>query len=288
MSRFAWFVFSAMLLAVSGFTQAMPIGGFVSTDRFGYNGTINRYDSLDDALDPAGVSPSDTISVTDRDLSLFIADNDTLVSDWNIMMGSWWYTTDASGNPGNGNTHGNTGVGFTQLYDTDGSTDSNISMAFNNFDGTHYTQFDLSLMGSNAGSDDGARLSAYDNVNDGGIWHEYGLNLTATGLQGTMTSPGIIESFNQPTGVSGAITGVFEITENQTSPANQGFYTVDFGLSMTNWAWANRSDLMTQNEAGDPIPGEFAQSTFRTVPVPATLGLFGLGLLGLGVLRRRR
>jgi hypothetical protein len=269
-------------LALTSFaTFAAPIGGLVSTDRFGYSGTITRYNSQFEAEN--GVNPSETITITDRDLALFVSSNDPSISDWNVMMGSWWYTTDASGRAGFGNTRGNTGTGFLQLYDNDGSTDSSLSMMFGDFDGTYYTEFELNLEGSNAGSSDYARLSAYDNVNDGGIWHSYGLTLTASGLQGVETSPGIIESVVQPTGVAGSITGLFEITENQTSPDNQGFYSVDFNLSMTNWAWDNRDNL-TGNY-------QFDDSTFRTVsavPEPSMLGLLGVGGLIAFVGYRRR
>lgn len=290
MLRIASYVFAATFLTVSGLAQAVPIGGLVSTDRFGYTGTITRHDSQTDA--ESGTNPTDTITLGDRDLALFIAQNDTEVSsDWNVMMGSWWYTTDDQGRAGWGNTRGNTGVGFLQLFDSDGSTDTGVSMEFRNFDGTYYTEFDLSLTGSDADNDDFARLSAYDNVNDGGIWHDYELNLTATGLEGMTTAPGIIESTNQPTSVSGGISGVFEITEDETSPANQGFYAVDLSLSMTNWAWENRDDLTTQDEDGNPIEDTFATSTFRTVstvPEPATVGLMAIAGLGMVAARRRR
>jgi hypothetical protein len=217
---------------------------------------------------------------------LFFAQNDTAEADFNYMSGSWWYTTDSSGIAGWGNTTGNTGAGFMQLYDDDASTDTSVSMNFSNMVGGFYTQFDLSVTGSNADASDYSRLSVFDNVNDGGIWHSYALNMTATGLQGIETAPGIIESTNHPIGVSGSITGVFEITENQTSPANQGFYVFNFDLSMTNWAWDNQGDLMTQDEFGNPIAGSFGESIFRTVPAPSSLAI--LGISGIVATRRRR
>jgi hypothetical protein len=79
---------------------------------------------------------------------------------------------------------------------------------------------------------------------------------------------------------------VFEITENQTSPANQGFYVFNFDLSMTNWAWDNQGDLMTQDEFGNPIAGSFGESIFRTVPAPSSLAI--LGISGIVATRRRR
>jgi hypothetical protein len=157
-----------------------------------------------------------------------------------------------------------------QLYDDDASTDINVEMDFDGFDGTNYTEFTLLLEGENADANDYSRFSAYDNVNDGGIWHEYKLALTATGLDGIEVAPGVFESAGQPTGVTGSITGIFELTENQTSPANQGFYVIDLTLTMTNWAWDNRDDLMTQDELGDPIPDTFEPSVFSFLPPPGT------------------
>lgn len=59
------------------------------TDRFGYDGTIERYGSLGDAL--SEVDLTGTITVNDRDLSLYLSD------DYNVVMGSWWYTIDDRG-----------------------------------------------------------------------------------------------------------------------------------------------------------------------------------------------
>ncbi len=250
--------------------------GIIVTDRFGYEGTVLRFDSLEDAQ--AGVDPIDNVSVSERDLTIYVDDT------YNIVMGSWWYTTDPQGRMGYGNTHGNTGVGFTQLYDTDSSTDTVLDMAFGNFDGTHWTEFSLDLAGVNAGPEDASRLSVYDNVNDGGIFHEYNLSLTATGLEGTELSPGVIEATNHPTGVTGSYTGLFELTENQTSPANIGFYTFDFTLNMDNWAWHNRDNLTY------PADG-FSDSYFATVPEPGSIALWsllGVGGLGLAAWRRRK
>ncbi len=251
-------------------------GGVISTDRFGYEGTITRYNTLIDAQ--MGLNSMETLNIMDRDLSLYVANNDSTESDFNYMAGSWWYTTNPNGVAGWGNTTGNTGPGFMQLYDDDASTDINVSMDFNNWNGTHYTQFDLSVEGAGADAADAARLSAYDNLNDGGIWHSYAMNISATGLEGVMTAPGIIEATNQPVGVSGSITAIFEITENQTNGDSIGCYAVDFNLTMNNWAFANRDNL-----TGDYM---FADSFFRTVPTPGSVAI--LAMTGLFGSRRRR
>jgi PEP-CTERM motif len=256
--------------------QAAGLGA-ISTDRFGYDGTVLRYDNLTDALNQ--VNSTDTIAIADRDLSLYIVDQYASYDvDINIAMGSWWYTT--QGSPGVGNINGNTGVGFMQLYDDDGNTDTSVDMEFANFDGTYWTDFNLNLTGENTTVDDSGRFSVYDNVNDGGIWHTYNLALTATGLEGTVTAPGVIEAFNHPTGVSGSFTGLFEITENETSPANQGFYTVSLTLNMDNWAFA-QDELGNLNGTYSPL----FDSYFATVPEPASLGLLSLGALAM--LKRR-
>lgn len=267
--------------------------GVVSTERFGYSGSVQRFATLADAQ--AGTNIIDTLTVGDRDLLMSFIKDDTDFADENIALGSWWHTLDTffsptEGRAGWGNTRGNTGVGYMQLFDTDASTDTSVSMAFDNFDGTFWTEFDFSVTGGNANSaDDFARFSAIDNVNDGGIWHEYDFSFTASGLEGVQVTPFVIESNNQPTGVSGGITGIFEITENQTSPANQGFYVLDLDLTMVNWAWDNRFDLtpnVSSNNGASFFDGSFGDSLFRTVPAPSSAAL--LGLAGLAASRRRR
>jgi len=284
---------SALAVAtMAGSAAAAP--GLISTDRFGYAGVVTRHATLGDAL--ANTGALDTISVTDRDLALFVANGDTEVSDQNIALGSWWYTMDTffsatEGRAGWGNTTGNTGVGYAQLYDTDSSTDTSLDMSFGAFDGTHYTEFTLNASGENADTaNDFSRFSAIDNVNDAGIWHEWNINLTASGLEGMQVSPGVIEAANHPTGVVGSITGIFEITEEQGGdPSNQGFYNINLDLNMINWAWDNRNDL-TPNisfDGGDSFSdGTFSDSFFRTVPTPGAAGVLALG--ALGALRRRR
>ena len=146
MHRKTLVAFAALTGLTAAGTQAMPFGGGAAvTDRFGYSGTILRYDTLADARD--GINSIDRIEVDDRDLSLSVTQDDRDYADANILMGSWWYTTDEQGRAGWGNTTGNTGVGFMQLFDDNGSTDTAVSMAFSNFDGTYYTDFSLSLSG---------------------------------------------------------------------------------------------------------------------------------------------
>jgi hypothetical protein len=276
----------AMLLVVAAGAMAGD-SGVISTDRFGYTGTVTRYATLEDAQQKTNAV--DTVAVGNRDMSLFVVNNQpSYYSNFSAVMGSWWYTTaentnglakdDPAGNrlnSGWGNTRGNTGVGYIQLYDADSSTKTSLDMSFSNFDGTYWTQFNMSMSGANANTEaDYSRFSVYDNVNDAGIWHEYSLNLTASGLQGVANAD-MIEALNHPTAVSGSFAGLFELTENQTSPANQGFYVVDLSLDMTNWAF---------EQGNDALNGNFSDSYFAAVPEPITLVLLGVG----GLFLRRR
>ncbi|MGO8688017.1 MAG: PEP-CTERM sorting domain-containing protein [Thermoguttaceae bacterium] len=263
-------------IASSGYAQSF---GAACTDRFGYTGTAVYYPTQSDYL---GATNGTTINIGDRDLSLYIL-NGYDSGNMTIVMGSWWYTTDPSGIPGYGNTHGNTGIGFLQLYDPTAATTTNASMGFSGFDGTNWTTFNLAVSGANADYDNAyARFSLQSNTDDAGIYLSYDLDLTATGLNGTYED-GAITSTDQPTGVTGTYTGVFESTSS--NPATAGYYVFDLNLDMTNWAYANRDSLTG--------PYQFADSVFSAaaIPEPGTLALLvvgGLTALAAAWMRRRR
>jgi hypothetical protein len=267
--------------AVSALATVASAGskGVISTDRFGYTGAVYRYATLADAQ--ADTNRTNTYTIGNRDLSVY---NSTSFDsqDYAIMMGSWWYTTTGPG-LGWGNTTGNTGAGFLQMYDIGASTVSSASYSFGGFDGTYFTEFSHTISGTNAlpgGANESARFTAVaPNSNDSVIFHNYNLSLTATGLQGMQLSPGVIEATNHPTGVSGSFTGVFE---NQTASANNGFYRFALTLDMVNWAYANRNSLVEINGFGS-----FSDSYFAVVPLPAAAWA-GLALLGVAGVSRRR
>ncbi len=244
-----------------GFQDATVDGGVLSTDRFGYDGTVTRYDTLADAQ--AGTNPIETTTISDRDLSVYVVKG--YGNDTNIIMGSWWYTEDEGcdtdkGRAGYGNVNGNTGVGFIQLYDADGSTDGSLSMEFQNYDGTYWTDFVLALSGTNADyPNDYARFWVeYQGAGaDKVIYHTYELTLTAGGLEGVEVAPSVIEATNHPTSVTGTYSGIFE-NVSTTYPQNNGFYV--FNLTLSTDCWAFTADL-TPEISYDGC-GTFSDGTF--------------------------
>jgi hypothetical protein len=259
-----------MTLSVKG----TSIDGLISTDRFGYTGSVQRYDTLSDAIAAQNVKSTTTIG--NRDLSITVVQGmPSYGSDFNVLMGSWWYTTE--GDMGWGNTRGNSGVGFLQIYDDNASTITNASFGFSGFDGTYWTDFNFSLTGTNADYNDYARMwvdyqgSGADNV----LFLNYNISLTASGLQGVQTG-GVIEADNHPTGVTGTFTALFE-NVSTTFPGNNGYYAMTLDLNMDNWAYEQGSALNPK--------WPFAPSTFavHTPDGGATVGMIGLvlGLLAL-------
>ncbi len=276
----------ALVSLVSATISAAPIhsdSGWITSDRFGYAGTITKYS------DAGLTNQVDVVNVAERDLSLWSVFGVAAADDSAIATGSWWYSTAVDENneargAGWGNTHGNTGAGFMQYYNWGDYADlaeiQDVSFGFDNFDGTHWTDFLFSMSVRNG--DSAARLSAPDNVADAGMFLELDIELTATGLEGMQVGD-MITANGEPVGVSGSMRGLFLGSETDGGQSNDGYYYVfDLDLNMDNWAFANRDDL---------VGYEFADSSFAAqvsqVPEPGMLGLFGLGLAGLALRRRK-
>jgi hypothetical protein len=290
MKRFNFFLTLGLVLIMA--VPAFADGFFVSTDMSTYNGTLTKYGSLDDAQkqqnsiggpytipDRVTGAPYNT---GNRDLGLYFAKN------WggenaNILLTSWWYTTDLNhgqysgwGNPNNTNT------GFIQLYDADGSTSTASSGSFGNFNGTNYTTFHLQVSGQNAASDDYARLWQAPGVGGAagltrGIFHSYSLDIVFGGLEGTVEAGGVIRAIDHPDSVSGTFSAIFQNT-NTLDSQYLGFYRVAFNIGMdNNWAYGQ----------GGLLNGSFSRSEFAT-PLPGAVVLLGAGLVRLARYGRRK
>jgi hypothetical protein len=256
------------------------IAGSINSERFGYTATVTQYATLADA--EADNNPTNTINIGDRDAGIFVT------QDSFIFMGTWWYTTvnntdgtsDVAGDrfySGWGNTRGNTGLGFAQLFDTDGTSLTSLSANFDQFDGTFWTEFNLSASGENAGASESSRLSLPSNNGDGGIYHSYDLNMTVQGLEGQVRADGQVEATDLPSSVTGSYSGVFE----GTGASNTGFYRFDFDITLENWAFAQGNDALNGDWS------RFGES-FVAAPIPEPLAAIGgISLLSIVGLRRR-
>jgi len=266
------------LLAVSLFatTAFASSVGYIATDRFGYTGSVTKYDSLADL--EAGTNSVASYAIGNRDLSIYNA------NDYNVFMGSWWYST--QGSAGYGNTRGNSGQGFIQMYDSADVTATTTDFSFGGFDGTNYTEFSYLVQGGGADYANAYSRFWIDPVyvggGDKGIFLSYELALTATGLLGVKDAvTGWITAAGEPSDVTGYLRGIFQNTST-TVPEYNGYYVFDLALDMENWAYENLESL-------DPEP--FMTSEFGELvpaPEPSTFLLLGVGLAGIIGLGRKR
>jgi hypothetical protein len=278
------YLVSALLLAAtSNLALAGLSGGVFSTDRLGYTGVVQRYNTLADAQNGVNQVGSD-VTIGNRDLSAFVvADTPSIYPDINVLMGSWWYST--QGSPGYGNTTGNSGTGYMQLYDENSVTDTSLDFTWGGFNGTTYDSFQMVINGGGATYANSYARFWVDYQGSGAdvvTFHEYTADITVFGVMGQQTGGDIVSNMH-PTDALGSITGIFE-NVSSTYPSNNGFYTFDLAINTDNWAWDNRASLT------DPYP--FADSLFMTtaaIPEPSVAlgGLTAMSLIGLAIRRRR-
>ncbi|HET7274750.1 MAG TPA: PEP-CTERM sorting domain-containing protein [Longimicrobiaceae bacterium] len=268
------------LLAVTAST-ANAQGAYVSTERFGYTGTIERYNSLSDLQAGINAVSGSPFSVPARDLSLYMVDGnaafDGAANANASMFLSFWYANGGD-SPSNQNT------GFVQMYDTEGGSVTSMSGSWAN---TSKTIFQWAVSGGNMAygctppADCGRLWNAGSSLGSAettaGSFYSYFLDFTATGLAAATWNPttGVYESISDPTGVTGSLTGIFQ-NQSIKDPSSNGWYKYDLALTMDSWAYDN----------GYAAPSAFGSA--HVTPEPASMILLGSGLAGVVGARRRR
>lgn len=245
----------APLIATMAFMLSAPsvtiAGVVVSTDRFGYTGTVS--------------DGSQNYNITNnRDLSLYIIQDpqpyDPL-GDINQILTAWYYT----GSPSN------VMEGFVQLDDPDGSTDTELS----GFWSADLKTFTFSLKGKNTTGVDNRLWDGLDGP-DYGQFLDYSLDLTAQFANAAINNgSGFYYIEDDPTSVSGSFTGHFR---NDSTVD----YDFNFALNMNSWV---ANDSVANQERLSQFPTYFGSNV---VPEPGTLALLGLGFMGLAATRRRK
>jgi hypothetical protein len=172
-------LFAVLAILFVPVTRASAQGGYAASDRFGYSGTVTKYNSLTDLQNNVGGTTSNFPA---RDLGLYFVNGNTgfagAFPPIEAEFLSAWYLN-------NGNTPSNSNVGFIQLADVDGSTLTSQSESWLNAD---KTAFSFSATGTNSVAGgcnttaDCSRLWDGTNLAGNGSFASYSLGFTATGL----------------------------------------------------------------------------------------------------------
>lgn len=263
-----------MVLGLTAVAHAQIV---IDSARFGYNGTVARYNTLADAL--AGTDATAVGTVPQRDLGIYIVYNAPWYgTNCNYAGTAWNYISNTDGR-----TPSNTNYGFVQLGDLDASTITAIGASWS----ADLSTYTLSMTGANAPyALDYSRLwnvpaTGGAAIDTGGTFLSYDLELVLGGLAATWntTAGTYVSAGGDPASVDGTFSGLFQ----NTSAVGSGFYTFSLDLNMVSWAYNHRSDLTSSS---DPYYASTV-ATGTIIPEPATYAsLLGLAILGLAIWRR--
>lgn len=155
-------------------------------------------------------------------------------------------------------THGSSGGTFTQNNGLSSANSSNFDRAEFNFAQEYVDTITLGNFGVGLAHDHNISALAEVDVFDGSNW----INVFASSLGGSNSSITLASLFASPISFSGMNISGLRLDASQ--PVNQMYHNVNSGMTYT------------------------LTGAVSSVPEPATLGLLGLGLIGLGIGRRRK
>lgn len=257
----------AILFAVTLAVTASAQNFYAATERLGADGTIARYATMADAL--AEVNPIFSGLMEQRDQSVFVTSGVPMIyHDAFYQLTAWYFN--------GGNNPNNTNASFNQLADDDASTVVNWNGAYD----LGLSNFTVNVSGINADyPNDSSRLDNAGNPPGAGEvtighWHQYSMNLVATGLNAVSNGDGTYTNTTNASGYSGTYYGLFE-NLSVTDPGSNGFYVLRLNYNNTSWGVTNSYAL----------DDEF---TGTAVPEPATMAVLGLGAAFLARRRQRR